>query len=50
MGAVEPELLAPARTELDMLLKEKESWQVEKERLEAERENARHSKETVERY
>ena len=50
MGAVGSELLAPARTELDMLLKEKESWQVEKERLEKEREDARHSKETVERY
>ena len=50
MGAVGPELLAPARTELDMLLKEKENWQVEKERLETEREDARHLKETLERY
>ena len=45
-----PELLAPARAELEMLQKEKENWEREKERLEKERENARSGKEAIERY
>lgn len=49
MGAVSPELLAPARTELEMLQKEKESWKAEKERLEKQREDARSERETLER-
>lgn len=49
MEGVSPELLAPAKAELEMLQKEKESWKEEKERLEREREDARRSKEALER-
>lgn len=48
MGVVSPDLLAPARAELEMLQKEKESWKAEKERLEKEREDARNGKEVLE--
>lgn len=48
MGAVSPDLLAPARAELEMLQKEKESWREEKDWLEKEREEARSTKETLE--
>ena len=48
MGAVSPELLAPAKAELEMLLKEKETWMREKERLEAKREEARSAREAME--
>lgn len=48
MGAVNPELLAPARAELEMLQKEKETWKTEKERLEKERVEARNVREALE--
>jgi hypothetical protein len=48
MGAVSPELLAPAKAELEMLQKEKESWKQEKERLEREREDACSAREALE--
>ena len=48
MGAVSPELLAPAKAELEMLQKEKESWKTEKERLERERQEARNAREALE--
>ena len=49
MGVVSPDLLAPARAELEMLQKEQESWRAEKERLEREREEARSAREALER-
>ena len=48
MEVVSPELMAPARAELEMLQKEKESWKEEKERLERERGEARSARETLE--
>jgi hypothetical protein len=48
MEVVSPELLAPARAELEMLQKEKEGWKEEKERLERERGEARSARETME--
>ena len=48
MGTVDPDLLAPARAELEVLQQEKESWQEERERLERERDKARSAREALE--
>ena len=48
--AVDPGFLASARAELEMLQKDKEEWEKQREVLERERENARSGKESLEMY